>query len=87
MSEATGSINKVLAKTISFGIAYHNAALLMEERELLALAFNAGDLHTLCCTSTLAAGVNLRAQQVFIVNARWQWEKYGFSVNLYHQVC
>lgn len=73
-------------QTVPHGIAYHNSTLLMEERDVLAQAFNAGDLHTLCCTSTLAAGVNLRAQQVFIINAGWQWARHGHSVNLYHQV-
>eukprot|EP00035_Acanthoeca_spectabilis_P008952 m.160680 g.160680 ORF g.160680 m.160680 type:complete len:1380 (-) comp14560_c0_seq3:218-4357(-) len=86
LSEAAGAANRVLVQTVPHGIAYHNSTLLMEERDVLAQAFNAGDLHTLCCTSTLAAGVNLRAQQVFIINAGWQWARHGHSVNLYHQI-
>ncbi len=48
-----------LAFCIRKGIAFHHAGLLQEQKELIEDNFRTGKIKIICCTPTLAAGVDL----------------------------
>ncbi|MBW2973067.1 hypothetical protein KY346_01600 [Candidatus Woesearchaeota archaeon] len=50
-----------LARCIKAGIAFHHAGLHSKQRELIESNFRKGKIKIICCTPTLAAGVDLPA--------------------------
>lgn len=60
--------DKILQETVRFGVAYHHAGLTVTDRRLIEDSFLTQKIMFLCCTSTLAVGVNLPAHLVVIKN-------------------
>ena len=60
------SRNKQLRELFPDGFATHHAGMLREDRNRVEKHFAAGLIKVLCCTSTLAWGVNLPAHAVII---------------------
>lgn len=60
--------DKTLQETTRMGVGFHHAGLTAFDRRLIERSFIEGKLFILCCTSTLALGVNLPAHLVIIKN-------------------
>jgi helicase len=71
--EATHSRDALLA-TLANGVAFHNADLSPEERRVVEKAFRTGEVLALTATSTLAVGLNMPAQNVFVSSEKWHYD-------------
>lgn len=63
-----------LLNTLSHGIAFHNADLSPGERHVVEQAFREGAVKVMISTSTLAVGLNLPAQNVFLSTDKWRYD-------------
>ena len=57
-----------LVDTITSGVAFHHGGLDAADRHTVEKEYLEGQLHVICCTSTLAVGVNLPCHLVVIKN-------------------
>ncbi|KAI7627064.1 P-loop containing nucleoside triphosphate hydrolase protein [Hortaea werneckii] len=60
--------DKDLLGTIPSGVAFHHAGLQMQDRMAVEKGYLEGHINVICCTSTLAVGVNLPCHMVIIKN-------------------
>ncbi|WDK14254.1 DEAD/DEAH box helicase [Colletotrichum graminicola] len=63
-------LDPVLEETVPMGVAFHQAGLTIEERDLIASAYDTGVIKVCIATCSLAAGINLPARRVILHNAR-----------------
>ena len=57
-----------LKSTLTSGVAFHHAGLEGPDRHTVEKGFLEGQINVICCTSTLAVGVNLPCHMVIIKN-------------------
>lgn len=74
------SRNKELSKLFASGLGIHHAGMLRSDRNLVEKNFSNGLTKVLCCTATLAWGVNLPAHTVIIKGTQlYDPQKGGFK--------
>ena len=66
-------LNPELQELVKFGVGFHHAGLDSGDRNAIEASFSRCDLSVICCTSTLAVGVNLPCQTVVLKGT------FGFS--------
>ncbi|KAI9314045.1 Sec63 Brl domain-containing protein [Dichotomocladium elegans] len=76
------SKNKELRELFKYGFGIHHAGMLRSDRTLTEQMFGAGLLKVLCCTATLAWGVNLPAYAVVIKGTQVYDSQKGSFVDL-----
>ncbi|KAK0670172.1 putative ATP-dependent DNA helicase [Cercophora samala] len=59
-------ISRELQEIVKFGVAFHHAGLDVQDRGAVEQSFLKGDLGVICCTSTLAVGINLPCHTVVL---------------------
>ena len=69
---------EALLEVLGSGIAFHNADLSPEERDLVERHFRGGAIRCLFSTSTLAVGMNLPVKNVVLDGRKWEFlRRYG----------
>ncbi|MBI2040939.1 MAG: DEAD/DEAH box helicase [DPANN group archaeon] len=68
-----------LAKSVLRGVAFHHAGLVQKQKSLIENSFRSGAVKIICCTPTLAAGVNLPAFRAIMKSLKRYSEKWGYS--------
>ena len=60
------AINPILQEVLRWGVAFHHGGLDQQDRRSVERAFLGGQLGVVCCTGTLAVGVNLPCHTVIL---------------------
>lgn len=80
--EVTKSRNKEMREMFQYGFGIHHAGMLRSDRNMTERLFSDGLLKVLCCTATLAWGVNLPAYAVVIKGTQIYDTQKGSFVDL-----
>ena len=75
-SQALNTQDKELRNLVTSGVAFHHAGLNQDDRVKIEKGFLQGEISVICCTSTLAVGVNLPCHLVIIKNTM-SWTQEG----------
>ena len=78
---AEGRPDPDLVAAARVGVGFHHAHLRRREKEAIEEGFRRGAIRALTCTTTLAAGVNLPARRVIIIEGQ-----HGYSASSYRQM-
>lgn len=71
-----GQLSHLLSHCLKGGVAFHHAGMASEQLEFIVKQFNSRRIKVICCTPTLAAGVNTPARRVIIKTLyRYEAEK------------
>ena len=81
LDQISSSINnKQLSIFVKFGIAFHNAGLSLNDRQIIEDNFKINAIKIICTTSTLSQGVNLPARLVIIKSTNcYKGHNIGYS--------
>mmetsp|Transcript_22044 Transcript_22044/g.47942 ORF Transcript_22044/g.47942 Transcript_22044/m.47942 type:complete len:2140 (-) Transcript_22044:37-6456(-) len=82
IDKAEKSRNKELREHFRNGMGIHHAGMLRPDRRLTEMMFNDGAIKLLCCTATLAWGINLPAHTVIIKGTDVYMAEKGTTVDL-----
>jgi len=82
IERAEKSRNRELTEHFRNGMGIHHAGMLRNDRRLTEQMFNDGAIKVLCCTATLAWGINLPAHTVIIKGTDVYMPEKGTNVDL-----
>lgn len=74
--------NRDMKELFQYGFGVHHAGMLRSDRNLTEKMFTSGAIKVLCCTSTLAWGVNLPAAVVIVKGTQVYDSKQGGFIDL-----
>ncbi|XP_014672686.1 PREDICTED: activating signal cointegrator 1 complex subunit 3-like [Priapulus caudatus] len=80
--QMTRSRNMQMKELFEDGFSIHHAGMLRSDRNLVERFFTSGLIKVLCCTATLAWGVNLPAHAVIIKGTQIYDAKHGMFIDL-----
>ena len=65
-SQRIAVLSRELQEIVKYGVAFHHAGLDIQDRNAVEQSFLNGHLSVICCTSTLAVGINLPCHTVVL---------------------
>lgn len=76
-NEEPSFLVRALKQTLSHGVAFHNADLTARQRQAIENGYRRGEIRVIFSTPTLAMGVNLPAETVFLETMKYRSGEYG----------
>lgn len=75
--EESSYLIRILRQVMSRGVAFHNADLSSRQRDIVEHAFVGKQVRVVFSTTTLAMGVNLSADNIYLETVKYSQGKYG----------